>query len=54
MNNQKHGSGIWTSSCTLSQPDTYIGEWKNGKVDGYGVHTWSKFCNYLENGTNKY
>lgn len=20
--------------------DSYIGEWKNGKTDGFGVHTW--------------
>ena len=37
----KHGSGVWTSSYTKSNPDTYIGEWRSGKVDGYGVHIWS-------------
>jgi hypothetical protein len=20
--------------------DNYIGEWKDGKADGFGVHTW--------------
>lgn len=20
--------------------DSYIGEWKQGKAEGYGVHTW--------------
>ncbi len=23
-----------------SQGDSYIGEWKDGKAEGYGVHTW--------------
>jgi len=32
----KHGSGIWRGS----KNDSYIGEWKFGKPDGYGVHTW--------------
>lgn len=32
----KHGSGIWRGT----KNDSYIGEWKFGKADGYGVHTW--------------
>lgn len=32
----KHGSGIWRGS----KGDSYIGEWKFGNADGYGVHTW--------------
>ena len=35
MKGAKHGSGLWKSG----KGDTYIGEWKNGKVHGYGVHT---------------
>jgi hypothetical protein len=26
--------------------DTYIGEWKSGKADGYGVHSWSNGDRY--------
>jgi hypothetical protein len=31
--------------------DSYIGEWKFGKADGYGVHKWinSKKNNFLIN-----
>jgi len=29
----KHGSGIWKGN----KGDSYIGEWKFGKADGYGV-----------------
>ena len=32
----KHGSGIWRGI----KNDSYIGEWKFGKPDGNGVHTW--------------
>lgn len=32
----KHGSGIWRGN----KGDSYLGEWKFGKADGYGVHTW--------------
>ena len=32
----KHGSGVWKGN----KGDSYIGEWKFGKADGYGVHTW--------------
>ena len=27
---------MWTGS----RGDSYIGEWKFGMTDGYGVHTW--------------
>ena len=33
----KHGSGIWKGV----KNDEYTGEWKFGKADGYGVHTWT-------------
>lgn len=36
MNGLKHGSGIWKGS----KGDSYLGEWKAGKPDGYGVYTW--------------
>ncbi len=36
MNGYKHGSGMWRGT----KGDSYIGEWKIGKADGYGVHTW--------------
>lgn len=26
--------------------DSYIGEWKNSKAHGYGVHTWSSGDKY--------
>ena len=26
--------------------DTYIGEWKQGKADGYGVHSWANGDRY--------
>ena len=32
----KHGTGIWKGM----QGDSYLGEWKNGKADGYRVDTW--------------
>lgn len=32
----KHGSGMWRGP----KGDSYIGEWKFGKADGYGVHVW--------------
>ena len=32
----KNGSGIWRGPTG----DSYIGEWKNGQANGYGVHTW--------------
>ena len=28
------------------QGDSYIGEWKNSKADGYGVHTWKNGDRY--------
>ena len=52
----KHGNGIWRG-C---KNDSYIGEWKFGKADGYGVHTWTNgfffffcvvfniFCTYFK------
>jgi len=44
VNGMKHGSGVWKGL----KGDSYIGEWKFGKADGYGVniiiilkvHTW--------------
>lgn len=38
----KHGSGIWRGH----KNDSYIGEWKFGKPDGYGVHTWINGTKY--------
>ena len=32
----KHGSGMWRGA----KGDSYVGEWKQNKADGYGVHTW--------------
>lgn len=31
----KHGHGVWTSSDGC---DSYIGEWKHSKAEGYGIH----------------
>ena len=30
----KHGSGYWKAS----NGDSYMGQWVNNKVEGYGVH----------------
>ena len=35
-NGMKHGSGIWKGL----KGDSYIGEWKYGKADGYGVNLY--------------
>ena len=32
----KHGYGVWKGIFN----DSYIGEWKNNKTEGYGVHVW--------------
>lgn len=32
----KHGSGMWRGL----RNESYLGEWKFGKTDGYGVHIW--------------
>lgn len=37
MNGVKNGSGVWKSG----KEDSYIGQWVNGKVEGYGVHITS-------------
>ena len=29
-----------------AKKDSYIGEWRNGKVDGFGVHTWTNGDRY--------
>lgn len=29
-----------------TEGDSYIGEWRNGKVDGYGIHVWSNGDKY--------
>ena len=35
-NGMKHGSGIWKGL----KGDSYIGEWKYSKADGYGVNLY--------------
>jgi hypothetical protein len=40
-------------------PDSYMGEWEKGNVQGYGVHTWNngksryegEFKNFLKHGS---
>jgi len=32
----KEGYGVWKGP----DGDSYIGEWKQSKADGYGVHVW--------------
>lgn len=32
----KHGNGVWKGIHN----DSYIGEWKYNKADGYGVYVW--------------
>ena len=32
----KHGTGMWSGATG----DSYVGEWKFGKADGFGVHLW--------------
>ncbi len=47
MTGMKHGLGMWRGT----KNDSYTGEWKFGKADGYGVHIWinGKFINLLIN-----
>ena len=40
----KHGLGAWYGT----KKDSYIGEWKMGKPDGYGVHKWYNGNNYFK------
>lgn len=39
---QKHGKG----ADYFNNGDTYRGDYKNGKPDGYGVYTWSNGSSY--------
>jgi hypothetical protein len=38
----RHGNGVWKrlEKYTDKVTDSYVGEWKKGKADGYGVHNW--------------
>ena len=36
MGGMKHGLGMWRGQ----KGDSFTGEWKFGKADGYGVHIW--------------
>jgi len=31
-----------------NQGDSYIGEWRNSKAEGYGVHMWKNGTEYNE------
>ncbi|CDW89395.1 UNKNOWN [Stylonychia lemnae] len=48
----RHGKGVWKRQNKNSSVaengiiDSYVGEWKNGKADGFGVHTWSNGDQY--------
>lgn len=52
MNGMKHGSGMWKGL----RNDSYMGQWKQGKPNGYGVHVWNndkyegEFVNCLKHG----
>lgn len=44
MKGIRHGKGVWKKSnknLETGKQDSYVGEWKNSKADGFGVHTWS-------------
>lgn len=45
----RHGYGVWkrlNKNSDQKYQDSYIGEWRNGKAEGYGVHTWSNGDRY--------
>lgn len=38
----KEGQGFWKNT----KGDHYIGEWKNSKAHGHGIHVWSNGDKY--------
>ena len=39
----KHGHGVWTSADGC---DSFIGEWRHSKAEGYGIHQWKNGDRY--------
>lgn len=40
----RHGYGVWKRFDKKDNEkvcDSYIGEWRYGKAEGYGVHVWN-------------
>ena len=50
----KDGWGIYEWKSGSSSGDKYVGEWKNGSMDGLGVYTWHTGEKYIGNWSGGY